>query len=129
MLDHIEIHVRDIEKARAFYDSALAPLGLRIVMSVTPQESGGTTRYGYGRRAHPDFWISDLAPASTGVHIAFTAPDHATVSAFYAAAMEAGGRDNGPPGPRLHYHPAYYAAFVLDPDGNNIEAVHFPAAG
>jgi catechol 2,3-dioxygenase-like lactoylglutathione lyase family enzyme len=128
MLDHIGLTVSDVGRAKAFFDAALAPLGIAPVMSVTAEESGGHAHTGYGSEGRPYFWIGGPGPATTGVHVAFTAAGRAGVDAFYAAAMAAGGRDNGPPGIRAHYHPNYYGAFVLDPDGNNIEAVcHQPA--
>jgi catechol 2,3-dioxygenase-like lactoylglutathione lyase family enzyme len=123
MLDHLGVTVSDFKKARAFYDQALAPLGIAVAMEVTPEQTGGSAHAGYGAGGKPDFWIGTGGPASQGVHVAFTAKDRPTVDAFYAAAIAAGGRDNGAPGIREHYHPNYYGAFVLDPDGNNIEAV------
>jgi len=129
MLDHIGLRVSDFGRAQAFFDAALAPLGLAVMTQVTPQQTGGPAYAGYGAAGKPDFWIgAGAGPPTTGVHVAFTAPDRKTVDAFYAAALAAGGRDNGAPGVRAHYHPNYYGAFVLDPDGHNIEAVcHAPA--
>lgn len=125
MFDHIGIAVSDLGRARAFYDPALAVLGIAVVMEVTEEMTGGHGAHlGYGRDGKPDFWIGSGKPASGGVHVAFAAPDRAAVDAFYHAAMAAGGRDNGAPGLRPEYHPGYYGAFILDPDGNNIEAVH-----
>ncbi|MFO1105394.1 MAG: VOC family protein [Amaricoccus sp.] len=122
MLDHIGLKVSDLARALAFYDRALAPLGLARVMSF-----GGDADLpagaGYGRDGKPAFWISAGAPVSGPLHVAFVAADRAAVDAFHAAALAAGGRDNGAPGLRPHYHPRYYAAFALDPDDNNIEAV------
>ena len=126
MLDHIGIGVTDYEKAKAFYDLALAPLGIAKVMEVTAAESGHSDAAGYGKE-RPFFWFGRVE-RTTPVHIAFTAPDRATVDAFYRAALAAGGSDNGAPGPRPHYHADYYGAFVLDPDGHNIEAVCHAAA-
>lgn len=123
MLDHLGVTVSDFKVSRAFYDQALAPLGVAVIMEVSPEETGGSSHAGYGLNGEPDFWIGTGGRASGGVHVAFTAKDRASVDAFYAAAMAAGGKDNGPPGLREHYHPNYYGAFVLDPDGNNIEAV------
>lgn len=123
MLDHIGLTVSDFAKARAFYDAALAPLGVAVVMEVTPEQTGGSSHLGYGSEGRPYFWIGDAGEATGALHVAFVAQDRATVDAFYAAALAAGGRDNGPPGLREHYHPTYYGAFVLDPDGHNIEAV------
>lgn len=123
MLDHLGLTVSDFTKSRAFYDAALAPLGIGIVMQVTPEQTGGSSHLGYGSEGHPYFWIGDAGAGGGGVHVAFTAKDRAAVDAFYAAAIAAGGKDNGPPGLREHYHPNYYGAFVLDPDGHNVEAV------
>lgn len=130
MIDHMGISTSDIESARQFYDAALKPLGIVKVMEVTPEQSGFYHGIGYGNDRKPFFWLSadsrDAAPRvarGMGIHIAFEAENRAAVDAFYAAAMAVGGRDNGPPGIRLHYHPTYYAAFVIDPDGVNVEAV------
>ncbi|MFD3264655.1 VOC family protein [Phenylobacterium ferrooxidans] len=114
MLDHVSLKVADHAAAQAFYDKALAPLGLTRLVPM--EDASG---YGAGR---PFFWIGQGDKAGY-CHVAFSAPDHATVDAFHAAALAAGGRDNGSPGLREHYHPSYYGAFVLDPDGHNIEAV------
>lgn len=126
MIDHSGISVTDFDKAKAFYDKAFAPLGAKLLMMVPGEYTGGVKVGGYGRE-RPVFWLHE-AEAGPGRHYAFTARSRAEVDAFYAAAIAAGGRDNGGPGPRPHYHPDYYAAFVFDPDGNNIEAVcHVPA--
>jgi catechol 2,3-dioxygenase-like lactoylglutathione lyase family enzyme len=117
MLDHVTIATSNLARAREFYDRALKPLGIERLFADGQSASG----YGAGDRAF--FWIGARERVLTGTHVAFSAPDHATVDAFYAAALAAGGRDNGAPGPRPHYHPGYYGAFVLDPDGHNIEAV------
>jgi catechol 2,3-dioxygenase-like lactoylglutathione lyase family enzyme len=136
MLDHIGLTVRDFDRAKAFYDAALAPLGVEVVMSVSAEETGDFAFLGYGPTADrrdiqagkPSFWIGGGEMATGPMHVAFTAPERAMVDAFHAAALKAGGRDNGGPGPRPHYHPNYYGAFVFDPDGRNIEAVcHAPA--
>jgi catechol 2,3-dioxygenase-like lactoylglutathione lyase family enzyme len=130
MLDHTGITVSDFAKAKAFYDAALAPLGVGVIMEVTAEQTGGGyVGAGYGEAGKPYFWIGAGGPKVTGsMHVAFAAKDRAAVDAFYAAAMAAGGRDNGPPGLRPQYHPNYYGAFVLDPDGINVEAVcHAPA--
>jgi len=128
MLDHIGLTVSAFAPAKAFYDTALAPLGISAIMQVSPKETGGWAGAGYGSEGRPYFWVSSGGAPSGHVHVAFSAKDRAAVDAFYAAAMAAGGRDNGPPGIRAHYHPNYYGAFVLDPDGHNIEAVcHAPA--
>ncbi len=121
MLDHVTIGVTDLARAQAFYDRALAPLGIAQLYR------DGANALGYGAAPRAFFWIGLRADAAigvaTGAHIAFAASDRATVDAFHAAALAAGGRDNGAPGVRAHYHPNYYGAFVLDPDGHNIEAV------
>ncbi len=128
MLDHIGLPVADFAASRSFYSKALAPLGISLQMEVTAEETGSHAHAGFGRDGKPAFWIGSGAPLSPGLHVAFTAPDRASVDAFHAAALAAGARDNGAPGLRPHYHPHYYAAFVLDPDGHNIEAVcHRPA--
>jgi catechol 2,3-dioxygenase-like lactoylglutathione lyase family enzyme len=125
MLDHIGIGVTDYERAKAFYDRALAPLGMSCVMEVTAEQTGGSDAAGYGKD-RPIFWFGPAEQVSP-MHIAFTAQDRAAVDAFYQAALTAGGKDNGAPGLRPHYHANYYGAFVRDPDGHNIEAVcHAP---
>jgi catechol 2,3-dioxygenase-like lactoylglutathione lyase family enzyme len=129
MLDHIGFSVSDFARSRTFYQKALAPLGIKVVMEVSVEQSGSYQGAGFGDDRKPYFWIGAGGGAGRGapMHVAFTAPDRATVDAFYQAAMAAGGTDNGPPGVRAHYHPSYYGAFVLDPDGNNVEAVcHAP---
>ncbi|MBS0408500.1 MAG: VOC family protein [Proteobacteria bacterium] len=127
MLDHIGVTVSDVAKAKAFYDAALTPLGIGVMMQVTAEQTGGPAFLGYGSEGRPYFWVSGGDRITGALHVAFTAKDRATVDAFYAAAMAAGGADNGGPGIRAHYHPNYYGAFVLDPDGHNIEAVcHTP---
>ena len=122
MLDHITFGVADFDRAIAFYDQALAPLGVKRLMSVTAEQTGGASFAGYGD-TRPFFWIGGDDASRGQLHIAFTAQTRATVDAFYKAALAAGGRDNGAPGIREHYHPSYYGAFVLDPEGRNIEAV------
>lgn len=128
ILDHIGFAVSDYERARAFYGAALAPLGIALVMEVGPEETGsGASAAGYGRDGKPAFWIGGEGRTSPPVHVAFRAKTRAEVDAFWRAALEAGGTDNGAPGLRPHYHPDYYGAFVRDPDGHNIEAVcHSP---
>ena len=124
MLDHVGFAVADAELSRRFYEQALAPLGMGLIMSVTPEqtESGGTA-HGFGSDGKPYFWVGDNERVGEGTHVAFAVETRAKVDAFHAAALAAGGRDNGAPGLRPHYHPNYYAAFVQDPDGSNIEAV------
>ena len=118
MLDHVGLNVSDYRASRAFYEQALAPLGYRIAMAFDQWKAAG-----FGANDKPEFWISERPPTTSGTHVCFACDDHATVDAFHVAALAAGGRDNGPPGLREHYHPTYYAAFVLDLDGNNVEAV------
>ncbi|HEX2374286.1 MAG TPA: VOC family protein [Actinomycetota bacterium] len=121
MIDHVGLGVSDLEECKAFYQQALGPLGYQVLM-----ERDGSV--GFGRDGKPDFWIHANRALSGPTHVAIASPDRATVQAFHVAGLAAGGRDNGPPGLRSHYHPEYYGAFVLDPDGNNIEAVcHRPA--
>jgi catechol 2,3-dioxygenase-like lactoylglutathione lyase family enzyme len=129
MLDHIGFKVSDYEHSKAFYLRALAPLGHGLVMEVTPEMTGTDSRHaGFGSDRKPAFWIG-WTKAGTGdttqrtLHIALVAKDRDAVDAFHAAALAAGGADNGAPGLRPQYHPNYYGAFVRDPDGHNIEAV------
>ena len=127
MIDHLGFPVSDYARSKAFYARALAPLGYTLIMEVQQNEQDAKAA-GFGANGKPDFWIGGEGGLNHAVHIAITANDRAAVDAFYKAAMAAGAKDNGPPGIRAHYHPNYYAAFVLDPDGHNIEAVcHAPA--
>ena len=128
MIDHIGFAVSDYDVSRAFYAAALAPLGYRLVFEVTEAMTGGHGAHaGFGQGEKPDLWIGSAGAPSPKLHVALAAPDRATVDAFYAAALAAGGQDNGKPGLRPEYHENYYGAFVLDPDGHNIEAVcHLP---
>jgi catechol 2,3-dioxygenase-like lactoylglutathione lyase family enzyme len=127
MIDHVGFPVSDYARSKAFYERALAPLGYGVVMEVGNNEMGAPA-VGFGIGGNPDFWIGGEGNVGNPVHVAIVAKDRAVVDAFYTAALAAGGRDNGAPGLRPHYHPNYYAAFVLDPDGHNIEAVcHLPA--
>jgi len=124
MIDHVGFAVGDAERSRLFYETALAPLGLGLLHTLTPDQSeAGGTVHGFGRDGNAFFWIGDNEAVGEGTHVAFAARGRAEVEAFHAAAIRAGGRDNGAPGLRSQYAPDYYAAFVLDPDGNNIEAV------
>jgi catechol 2,3-dioxygenase-like lactoylglutathione lyase family enzyme len=128
MLDHIGFGVSDFARSKAFYERALAPLGYRVVVQVTPEETGGDAYAGFGDDRKPYFWIGTGSSLKGRLHVALVAKDRAAVDAFYHAALAAGGTDNGAPGLRPHYHPNYYGAFVLDPDGHNVEAVcHAPA--
>jgi catechol 2,3-dioxygenase-like lactoylglutathione lyase family enzyme len=131
MLDHMTFRVADLARTRAFYAAALAPLGYVVRHEFS---FDGQSMIGLGHGEHTDTWFiagpSDWnGPAvSSGCHLAWRAPDRAAVDAFHAAALAHGGRDNGAPGLRPHYHANYYGAFVIDPDGNNVEAVcHVPA--
>jgi catechol 2,3-dioxygenase-like lactoylglutathione lyase family enzyme len=116
MLDHVGLKVSDFEKSKRFFAAALEPLGYIVVMEFEKVA-------GLGIGGKPDFWIRQGTPISAGVHVCFLTPHRKTVDAFHAAGLRAGGKDNGAPGVRPDYHPAYYGAFILDPDGNNIEAV------
>jgi catechol 2,3-dioxygenase-like lactoylglutathione lyase family enzyme len=127
MIDHIGIGCGDFEASRRFYEAALEPLGISKMMEVTPEMTGGYHGIGMGAEQKPFFWFGNDGSRGKGMHVAFSAQTRAQVDAFYAAAMANGGRDNGRPGIRAHYHPNYYAAFVYDPDGINVEAVcHTP---
>ncbi|MBO6902290.1 MAG: VOC family protein [Rhizobiaceae bacterium] len=129
MIDHAGISVSDWAKSKAFYDAAFAAIGAKLLMTVPKQFTGGANVGGYGR-TKPDFWLHEGGEPGPGRHYAFRVGSHAEVDAFHKAALAAGGRDNGAPGPRPHYHEHYYGAFVLDPDGNNVEAVcHEPEEG
>ena len=123
MLDHIGFAVSHYERSKAFYERALAPLGVALVMEPAGQAAG------FGSAGKPWFWVEAQGkPVRGRLHIALAAGNRNQVDAFHAAALEAGGTDNGPPGVRAIYHPNYYGAYVLDPDGNNVEAVcHQPA--
>ena len=123
MLDHVSIRVSDYTRSKGFYLAAFKPLGYDLVMEVSPEETGGHSEAGFGSKGRPHFWIGGGKPHKGRAHFAFMAKNRAAVDAFYAAALEAGGKDNGKPGLRPHYHADYYGAFVLDPDGHNIEAV------
>ena len=122
MLDHVGFGVTDYQRSKAFYEAALAPLGITLVM----EWQGAAAGFGEGRK--PYFFLESGRAVARPLHVAFAAGDRATVDRFHAAALAAGGTDNGAPGVRAIYHPHYYGAFVLDPDGNNVEAVcHAPA--
>jgi catechol 2,3-dioxygenase-like lactoylglutathione lyase family enzyme len=128
MIDHTGLDVSDPTRSRRFYEQALAPLGYRVLMEVPTEYTGGAVVLGLGVPPKPDFWIHQGSPQQPRVHVAFCADNRAVVDEFYRAAIAAGGKDNGPPGLRPQYHQHYYGAFVLDPDGHNIEACcHTPA--
>jgi catechol 2,3-dioxygenase-like lactoylglutathione lyase family enzyme len=125
ILDHVGLNVADYDRAKAFYQKALEPLGVTLLMEF------GTVG-GFGRDGKPDFWIGqgkttfqteEQVRIITPIHVSFSARNKEEVDAFYRAALAAGGKDNGAPGPRPEYHPGYYGAFVIDPDGHNVEAV------
>ena len=128
MIDHVGFPVSDYARSKRFYEQALAPLGYTLIMEVGAEHtSSGTPAAGFGVNQKPDFWIGGEGALSGVLHVAIVAKDRAAVDAFHRAALEAGGTDNGAPGLRPVYHPSYYGAFVLDPDGHNIEAVcHAP---
>ena len=129
MIDHVGFPVSDYARSKAFYAQALAPLGYMLIMEVTAEQTeSGSPAAGFGRNGKPDFWIGGEGGLKGILHVAIVADERATVDAFHRAALAAGGKDNGAPGLRPHYHPSYYGAFVLDPDGHNVEAVcHTPA--
>jgi catechol 2,3-dioxygenase-like lactoylglutathione lyase family enzyme len=127
MIDHTGLNVSDYAKSKSFYLKALAPLGYTMVKEL-PSNIAPSGAGGLGVAPKADFWIAGGVPQSPRVHVCFRAGNRAQVDAFYQAGISAGGRDNGAPGIRAHYHPNYYGAFVLDPDGHNIEAAcHDPA--
>ena len=121
-IDHIGLSVSDLAAARAFYAAALAPLGMRVLMEFPASVTGDADVCGFGD-SRPFFWLAAAGRTSPHNHVAFQVESRDLVDAFHAAALAAGGRDNGAPGLRPHYHPDYYGAFILDADGNNIEAV------
>ncbi len=121
MIDHIGVNVSNFEQSKQFYISALNPLGYELIKEFDAAVTGSNLA-GFGVDGKPDFWIGEGDVNTPRIHVAFVAESRALVDAFYEAALKVGGRDNGIPGLR-HYHPNYYGAFVLDPDGHNIEAV------
>ena len=129
VIDHMGFGMSDYERSKAFYERALAPLGITLVMEMSPEQTeNGVVACGFGRDGKPEFWIGSDGKTTPKMHVAFLARSRAEVRAFHEAALMAGGIDNGPPGIRAHYHPNYYGAFVLDSDGHNIEAVcHRPS--
>jgi catechol 2,3-dioxygenase-like lactoylglutathione lyase family enzyme len=116
IIDHIGLVVADYEKSKQFFSSALAPLGIELVMEIAGNA-------GFGKAGKPEFWFASGGEIQRPMHIAFIADNRTQVRAFYAAAMAAGGKGNGPPGIREIYHPDYFGAFVIGPDGHNVEAV------
>lgn len=126
MIDHLTLGAGDYDRSKRFYLAALAPLGYTLVTELTQTQIPDLRceRFcGLGVGGKPDFWLRPAAGEVVPLHVAFRADDRAAVDAFHRAALQAGGTDNGAPGPRPHYHPSYYGAFVLDPEGNNVEAV------
>jgi catechol 2,3-dioxygenase-like lactoylglutathione lyase family enzyme len=128
MLDHVGLVVSDLPRSRQFYLAALAPLSIGIVLEVAKEQTGGYAGAGFGTGSKLSFWVGAGDHRSGPVHVAFTASSRDAVDAFYKAALSVGGCDNGLPGVRAHYHLNYYGAFVLDPDGNNVEAVYHGSA-
>lgn len=116
MIDHVTLNVRDLEASKAFYARALPPLGYELILDFLDG-------CGFGAEGKPDFFLAQRGDPSAPVHVALRSPDRQHVDAFHDAALAAGGADNGPPGLRRVYHEYYYGAYVLDPEGNNIEAV------
>jgi catechol 2,3-dioxygenase-like lactoylglutathione lyase family enzyme len=123
MIDHTGVSVSDFERSKKFYAEALKPIGYMLLVEFPLSASGAITVAGFGVPPKADFWISHGTPNQPPIHIAFRAAKRSLVDAFHQAALAAGGRDYGAPGLRPHYHSDYYGAFVLDPDGHNIEVV------
>jgi catechol 2,3-dioxygenase-like lactoylglutathione lyase family enzyme len=122
MLDHVGLEVTDLERSKAFYAAALGPIGITLLMEFDGRAAGFGSDTEIGPK--PYFWIQGRGrPPVSGAHVAFGVESAEMVDAFHAAALAAGGTDNGAPGPRPIYHPGYYGGFVLDPDGNNVEVV------
>jgi catechol 2,3-dioxygenase-like lactoylglutathione lyase family enzyme len=130
MIDHLSTYATDYEKTKAFYAAAFAPLDYSVQMEMVAEwnpEWPTQRMCAFGPKGKPAYWLSEVKQAATPRHIAFAAKDRAAVTAFYQAGLATGGRDNGAPGLRPIYHENYYGAFLLDPDGNNVEAVcHMP---
>jgi catechol 2,3-dioxygenase-like lactoylglutathione lyase family enzyme len=123
MIDHTGVKVSDFARAKAFYRAALAPIGYQLLLEFPAAMTGSDDVAGFGVPPKADFWIAAGTPNKPPIHVAFRVGGRVLVDAFHAAALAAGGCDNGAPGPRPHYHAYYYATFVLDPDGHNIEVV------
>jgi catechol 2,3-dioxygenase-like lactoylglutathione lyase family enzyme len=127
MIDHTGVSVSDFAKSKEFYTKALSAIGYALLLEFPASVTGHTDVAGFGEPPKPDFWVSKGAANHPPMHVAFRVSSREQVDAFFKAAMAAGGRDNGAPGVRPHYHEHYYGAFVLDPDGHNVEAVcHSP---
>jgi len=128
VIDHTGISASNFVPGREFYRQALAPIGYTLLLELSASVTGGTEVAGFGEAPKPDFWIGKGEPNRPPIHVAFRVGERKLADAFHRAALAAGGRDNGAPGIGAHYHPDYYGAFVLDPDGHNIEMVcHAPA--
>ncbi|ATU92798.1 VOC family protein [Phyllobacterium zundukense] len=123
MIDHTGVAVSNHQQSKKFYSETLAAIGYELIVEFPASVTGSEDVAGFGEGGKPDFWVVSGTPNKPPVHVAFRVTSRAAVDAFYKAALTAGGRDNGQPGLRPHYHTDYYAAFVLDPDGHNIEAV------
>ena len=123
MIDHLSVVVSDYAKSKAFYLQALAPTGHSRLVELPAAHAGGGQSAGFCHADGSDFWISQGDAIRPPIHVAFRVASRAAVDDFHQAAIAAGGKDNGAPGLRAHYHPNYYGAYVLDPDGNNVEAV------
>jgi catechol 2,3-dioxygenase-like lactoylglutathione lyase family enzyme len=123
VIDHIGFAVKDFAASKSFYQRALMPLGVVLIMEVTAEQTGSYAGAGFGKAGKAYFWIGSGEVPKGGMHIALNAPTRASVREFYKQALAAGAKDNGPPGLRPHYHENYYGAFVIDPNGHNLEAV------
>ncbi|SKB77368.1 VOC family protein [Luteibacter sp. 22Crub2.1] len=123
MIDHTGATVSDFERSKQFYTTVLASIGYELIVHFPASKTGRTDVAGFGENGKPDFWIYQGTPNQPPVHVAFRVSSQQLVRLFHQTALDAGARDNGPPGPRSHYHEGYYGGFVLDPDGHNIEAV------
>ena len=123
MIDHTGVNVSDYIISRAFYRKALGAIGYELILEFPASVTGSADVAGFGEGGKPDFWVAGGSPNKPPIHVAFRVGSRAMVDAFHETALAAGGTDNGAPGPRPHYHENYYGAFVLDPDGHNIEAV------
>lgn len=123
MIDHTGVGVSNFARSKDFYIQVLKPIGYKMLVEIPSSVTGKEDVAGFGEPNKPDFWINSGSPQIPPVHIAFRVQSRKQVQNFYNAAIQAGGKDNGEPGLRPHYHPDYYGAFILDPDGHNIEAV------
>ncbi len=123
MIDHTGIAVSDPKKSREFYEKALAPIGYKVLAEIPLEFTGGKVVLGLGEAPKPDFWLAEGKPNEPRIHVCFRTDARSKIDEFHKAAIAAGGKDNGPPGIRAHYHKNYYAAFVHDPDGHNVEVV------